>query len=365
MERTISFMNGEGPLGHNTRAFIAANVDADRTKDNIIFVNEDLKKVYHKLFDDSLKKYNTKQKRKDRQIKNYYEKISRSKQEKLFYEVIVQIGNRDDTGVGSDAADIAVKVLADYVEQFIRKNPQLYVFGAYIHMDEETPHVHIDFVPFLTDNKRGLETKNSLKGALASRGFESERCYYYSNGIIDKNTAFKTGDILKKGGKFYIVIKRQCDLNRTDNSNLYVLKMSEVKNTSVNPISISEDGGTIHILNNHYSLEETDISIVNEELNDVYSKTRVLHRGKILEMNSQVIIPCVCGKKVVSIELKELLLIEFKDDNIDKYTRIARLLEPYISIVTEKFASYMSSKGSMRTPEELFTGKYFIDDKVE
>ena len=145
MERTISFMNGEGSLGHNTRAFIAANVDADRTKDNITLVHEDLKKVYHKLFDDSLKKYNAKQKRKDRQIKNYYDKISRSKQEKLFYEVIVQIGNRDDTGVGSA-----------------------------IHMDEETPHVHIDFVPFSTDNKRGLEIKNSLKGALASRGFESE-----------------------------------------------------------------------------------------------------------------------------------------------------------------------------------------------
>lgn len=167
-------MNGEGSLGHNTRTFIAANVDSDRTKDIITLVNEDLKKVYHKLFDDSLKKYNAKQKRKDRQIKNYYDKISRSKQEKLFYEVIVQIGNRDDTGVGSDAADIAVKALQEYVELFIRRNPQLYVFGAYIHMDEETPHVHIDFVPFSTDNKRGLETKNSLKGALASRGFESE-----------------------------------------------------------------------------------------------------------------------------------------------------------------------------------------------
>lgn len=174
MERTISFMNGEGSLGHNTRAFIASNVDADRTKDNITLVNEDLKKVYHKLFDDALKKYNAKQKRKDRQIKNYYDKIARSKQEKLFYEVIVQIGNRDDTGVGSAAADMAVKVLTDYVELFIRRNPQLYVFGAYIHMDEETPHVHIDFVPFSTDNKRGLEMKNSLKGALASRGFESE-----------------------------------------------------------------------------------------------------------------------------------------------------------------------------------------------
>lgn len=174
MERTISFMNGEGSLGHNTRVFIAANVDADRTKNNITLVHEDLKTVYHKLFDDSLKKYNAKQKRKDRQIKNYYDKISRSKQEKLFYEVIVQIGNRDDTGVGSDMANIAVKALQDYVELFIRRNPQLYVFGAYIHMDEETPHVHIDFVPFSTGNKRGLETKNSLKGALASRGFESE-----------------------------------------------------------------------------------------------------------------------------------------------------------------------------------------------
>lgn len=174
MERTISFMNGEGSLGHNTRLFIASNVDADRTKNNITLVNEDLKKVYHKLFDDSLKKYNAKQKRKDRQIKNYYDKIARSKQEKLFYEVIVQIGNRDDTGIGSNAADVAVKVLADYVELFIRRNPQLYVFGAYIHMDEETPHMHIDFVPWSTDNKRGLETKNSLKGALASRGFESE-----------------------------------------------------------------------------------------------------------------------------------------------------------------------------------------------
>ena len=172
MERTISFMNGEGSLGHNTRAFIASNVDADRTKDNITLVNENLKQVYHKLYDDSLKKYNAKQKRKGRQIKDYYEKISRSKQEKLFYEVIVQIGNRDDTGVGSEAADIAVKVLTDYVELFISRNPQLYVFGVYIHMDEETPHVHIDFVPYITGSKRSMDTRVSLKQALAQLGFK-------------------------------------------------------------------------------------------------------------------------------------------------------------------------------------------------
>lgn len=100
MERTISFMNGEGSIGHNTRRFIADNVDASRTPNNITLIHEDIKQAYHKLFDKALEEYNAKQKRKDRKIKNYYDKISRSKQEKLFYEGIVQIGNKDDTGVG-------------------------------------------------------------------------------------------------------------------------------------------------------------------------------------------------------------------------------------------------------------------------
>lgn len=174
MERTISFMNGEGSIGHNTRCFIAKNVDASRTKDNITLINEDIKQVYHKLFDKALAEYNAKQKRKDRQIKNYYEKIKRSKQEKLFYEVIVQIGNMDDTGVGSYTAEVATRILKDYVELFQFRNPQLYVFGAYIHLDEETPHLHLDFVPWVSGSARGLETRTSLKGALATRGFASE-----------------------------------------------------------------------------------------------------------------------------------------------------------------------------------------------
>ena len=174
MERTISFMNGEGSIGHNTRRFIADNVDASRTKNNITLIHEDIKQAYHKLFDEALKEYNAKQKRKDRQIKSYYDKISRSKQEKLFYEVIVQIGNRDDTGVGSYSAEVATWVLKDYVKKFQLRNPQLYVIGAYIHLDEETPHLHLNFIPWVSGCKRGLETKTSLKAALATRGFASE-----------------------------------------------------------------------------------------------------------------------------------------------------------------------------------------------
>ena len=174
MERTISFMNGEGSIGHNTRRFIADNVDASRTKNNMTLIHEDIKQAYHKLFDEALKEYNAKQKRKDRQIKSYYDKISRSKQEKLFYEVIVQIGNRDDTGVGSSSAEVATWVLKDYVKKFQLRNPQLYVIGAYIHLDEETPHLHLNFIPWVSGCKRGLETKTSLKAALATRGFASE-----------------------------------------------------------------------------------------------------------------------------------------------------------------------------------------------
>ena len=174
MERTISFMNGKGSIGHNTRSFIADNVDASRIKNNITLIYEDIKQVYHKLFDKALDEYNAKQKRKDKQIKSYYEKISRSKQEKLFYEVIVQIGNKDDTGAGSSAAEVATWVLMDYVKMFQLRNPQLYVIGAYIHLDEETPHLHLNFVPWVSGSKRGLETKTSLKAALATRGFASE-----------------------------------------------------------------------------------------------------------------------------------------------------------------------------------------------
>ena len=55
MERTISFMNGEGSIGHNTRRFIADNVDASRTKNNITLIHEDIKQAYHKLFESHLR----------------------------------------------------------------------------------------------------------------------------------------------------------------------------------------------------------------------------------------------------------------------------------------------------------------------
>ena len=172
MRRTISGMIGTRSLAHNRRDFIAENVDPDRVHLNICYQNENLKEVYKELFDDSVERYNV-GKRKDRQITNYYEKIRQGKQEKLFHEVIFQIGNREDMAVGTTEGDLAVKVLDEYVKNFQKRNPTLHVFSCYLHQDEATPHLHIDFVPYVTGWKgKGMDTRVSLKQALKSLGFQ-------------------------------------------------------------------------------------------------------------------------------------------------------------------------------------------------
>lgn len=139
---------------------------------NVEYCNENIKDVYHELFDEALARYNAKQTRKDRRIDNYYEKIDASKQEKTFHEIILQVGNKDDMNATTENGRLAAKVLDEYMRDFRQRNPTLRVFSAYLHMDEATPHLHIDFVPFTTGSKRGLETRVSLKQALAALGFK-------------------------------------------------------------------------------------------------------------------------------------------------------------------------------------------------
>lgn len=171
MKRTISAMRGKGSLTHNRRDFIAENVDSSRTPLNIEYRNEDIRTVYHELFDGALARYNEKQTRKDRVIDDYYEKIRTGKQEKLFEELIIQIGNKDDMNASSENGRLARQMLDEYMQSFQQRNPTLRVFSAHLHMDEATPHLHIDFIPFTTGSKRGLETRVSLKKALEALGF--------------------------------------------------------------------------------------------------------------------------------------------------------------------------------------------------
>ena len=172
MQRTISVMVGKGSVNHNSRIFHAANTDPERSGFNHSYCNENIYQVYHELFDEAVKRYNEKQTRNDRCIENYYEKIRSGKQEKPFHEIILQIGNCDDMNARTENGELSAKILDEYMQSFQSRNPNMRVFSAHLHMDEATPHLHIDFVPFTTGSKRGLDTRISLKQALASQGFK-------------------------------------------------------------------------------------------------------------------------------------------------------------------------------------------------
>ena len=165
-------MTGKGSVNHNSRKFHAKNIDSERSYLNVEYCNEDVKDVYHELFDEALVRYNEKQTRSDRKIDDYYDSLYFHYHQKPFHEIILQIGDKDNMGATTENGQLAAKVLDEYMRDFQRRNPTLRVFSAYLHMDEATPHLHIDFVPYTTGSKRGLDTRVSLKQALSALGFK-------------------------------------------------------------------------------------------------------------------------------------------------------------------------------------------------
>ena len=170
---TISGMTGRGSIRHNNRSFSAANIDRSRTEQNVTYCNDDLKQVYHEIFDEALAAYNAKKKKTRDKITDYYEHIRQGKQEKLFHEAIFQIGNLEDCGCGSPGGERAAAALKEFAESFHERNPHLRVFNMVLHMDEATPHLHVDFIPVATEQSRGLSTRVSMKQALKQQGFVS------------------------------------------------------------------------------------------------------------------------------------------------------------------------------------------------
>ena len=178
--KTISMCQGKGSLSHNNREFSAKNIDRSRTKDNIVFVREDIKTAYDKLFGEAVARYNAKQKRSDRKIKDYFQHLfSRTpsqsvitgvNKQKSFYEDLVQIGTKDDTGIGTADSKIAAECLREYMDGFQQRNPNFYVFNAVMHLDEATPHLHFDYIP-IGHFECGLDTRNAMAKALEEMGF--------------------------------------------------------------------------------------------------------------------------------------------------------------------------------------------------
>lgn len=176
----VSIPQGKGSQMHNRREYekygkpTPDNIDVSKSHENITLVDRDIKEAYREIFGEALDKYNAKQKRADRKIEDYCDHIKKSKNgEKLFYEDVVQWGSKDDFQ-NPQTRERAKEALVKYVEGFEERNPNLKLIGAYIHMDEASPHLHLDYVPVANGYSRGLETRNSLDKAMKQMGFQPE-----------------------------------------------------------------------------------------------------------------------------------------------------------------------------------------------
>lgn len=180
-EKSISFCQGKGSLTHNNRDFIADNVHRDRLKDNITFIKQPIGEAYEYLFSESTERYNASQKRNDRKIKtSYFESVFNRKpsgnvltaadKRKSFYEDVVQIGKMEDSGFTTEDPELVAECLKEYMAGYQQRNPNFYVFNAVLHMDEATPHLHIDYIPF-GHYKRGQDIQNGIAQALKEMGY--------------------------------------------------------------------------------------------------------------------------------------------------------------------------------------------------
>lgn len=180
-EKRISFGQGKGSLGHNNRLFMTSNVDPLRTPDNITFVRQPIGEAYEQLFGQATERYNARQKRNDRKIhSSYYEYLFHRKpsnsiltsadKRKSFYEDVMQIGKMEDSGVGTEDFQLVAECLKEYMAGFQERNPNFYVFNAVLHMDEQTPHLHIDYIP-VGHYQRGQDTQNGIAQALKEMGY--------------------------------------------------------------------------------------------------------------------------------------------------------------------------------------------------
>lgn len=199
---------GKGSQLHNRRKYeeigkeIPEHINTKLSSQNVVLVDLNIRQAYQSIFGEAVTEYNHRQKRSDRKIENYYDYIQRSKNgEKLFYEDVLQWGKKEDFQ-NEETRENAKKALIEYVNTFEQRNPNLKLIGAYIHMDEASPHLHLDYIPVAHNYKRGLAIRNSLDRAMKEMGFIPEKESRKNNAtkMWKENERLYFGDICRNMG---------------------------------------------------------------------------------------------------------------------------------------------------------------------
>lgn len=273
---SASFCKGKGSIAHNNREFFTSNIDQERTSNNIVYKQEPLKEAYQKCFGEAIDEYNAKQKRADRKIDGidgYMNKIKNSGNgEKLFYETVVQVGTMYDCNTKTADGEKAQQILDEYMQSFQARNPHLYVFNAVLHLDEETPHLHIDYIPVAEGYKQGMNVRNSLDKALKQQGIDGKNNKFENSTIAwEKQERKELAACIERAGWEYKEVQGIERGNLTINQ---YRAMTEELNKAVEAIEIdvaarenrfNKDEVILKKDDYEFLLERSKLSVVHEE----------------------------------------------------------------------------------------------------
>lgn len=316
-EHTLSITIGGGDIRHNNRLFRPSNVDHSRTPDNITLARDNIQDAYRRLFDESVIKYNENQKRNDRKIKNYFDKIYRSKKEKTFYEFIVQVGNQNDQPNQKKCEAI----LEDFHKMMQKDYPNMAIFNSVIHVDESTPHLHLDFIPIGEGYKKGLEKRVSMQKALQNLGFSNYADF--RNELMQKfEIIAKNHDIERKRdvavGERHLTIQDYRALNRMAEQKIEDLDKTRVSRSSsrvlkklnVVPVEMYEE---VSRDNMYRKTQNEALSSENDALRSQISKLKTKNNIDTYE--------AVIENQKEQIERLEVVLKEKKEERSKYYNK--------------------------------------------
>ena len=316
-EHTLSITIGSGDIRHNNRLFKPYNVDHSRTPDNITIIKEDIQDAYHRLFDESVNNYNENQKRNDRKIKNYFDKIYRSKKEKPFYEFIVQVGNQTD----QPDQKKCVEILEDFHKMMQKDYPNMAIFNSVIHVDESTPHLHLDFIPIGEGYKKGLEKRVSMQKALQNLGFSNYADF--RNELMQKFEIIAKNHVIERKrdvsvGERHLTIQDYRALNRMAEKKIEDLDKTRVprsssrvlKKLNVVPVEMYEE---VSRDNMYRKAQNKALTSENEALRGQISKLKTKNNIDIYEATIE--------NQKEQIERLEVVLKEKKEERSQYYNK--------------------------------------------
>ncbi|PFN04593.1 plasmid recombination protein [Bacillus cereus] len=255
---SISFnQSHQSSLSHNNRENIHGNpgIDPARLDQNIYFIKKDIRSVYEDVFQEAVDKYNEKQKRSDRKIKDYYDKIRKDTKTHEQRELVVAIGEGKDDPKYREAKKEALK---QYAEAFQERNPNLVVYNMVLHDDEANPHLHINYVPNF-ESKRGLSRRVGMDKALQQQGVEGT-----GRGLIAKWRETETA---------YIEQLAKEHIPNFERANVGSHKYMKVR-------QYKEYAEARSIVENQVQEKETQLQTIDHRLKNVEEKTNELQVTK-------------------------------------------------------------------------------------